>query len=131
MMSLNSVGFWLRDLLARRAAVTELNDTGSEVEHIAHDVGLTAAELRTITERGSQTLLLEDRMRALDLDRRDVERQGIDIMRDMERLCALCDDHRRCMRDLANHDQSGGWKGYCPNAQTLDALRNAKAADPK
>jgi len=123
MMSLNDVGSWFRDLLARRNALAELNDVGPEVEHIAHDVGLTASELRTIASRGAQALLLEDRMRLLGLDRQEVARKGIDVVRDMERLCAMCDERRQCIRDLAADDHSDRWKSYCRNAQTLEALQ--------
>ena len=38
---------------------------------------------------------------------------------DLQRVCAMCESHRRCARDLARDSAIPAWKDYCPNAATL------------
>jgi len=43
------------------------------------------------------------------------------VMRDMERVCSICAQKRRCERDLAA-GQNEAVKSYCRNASTIEAL---------
>jgi hypothetical protein len=96
----------------------------AEVERIAKDVGVSAAELRTLATFGPEAAdLLLRRMTALDLDRNEIVRIEPQTFQDLQRVCIMCDHHRRCERDFA-HDPAAGdaWREYCPNAATLIAL---------
>ncbi len=44
------------------------------------------------------------------------------VLRDMERVCALCHHKRECDRDLAAGTSAGHYEGYCLNAPTIGAL---------
>jgi hypothetical protein len=62
-------------------------------------------------------------MQLLEIDPLDVERRLSSVMRDMQVVCAGCQDARRCRQDLESGDARLALDAYCPNAVTLDALR--------
>jgi len=95
----------------------------SEVERIATDIGMSAAELRELARLGPQSAdLLMNRMAALDLDRKEVEHVQPGTFRDLQRICTMCESHRQCARDLAHDSGNPKWEDYCPNVATLKAL---------
>jgi hypothetical protein len=94
-----------------------------QVQRVAEDVGLTPHELRHLVSLGPDAAdLLLRRMAALDLDKHEIARVECRTFQDMQRVCAMCESHRRCKRDLADHADSSVWKNYCPNVATLMAL---------
>ena len=94
-----------------------------EVERMAQDVGTSTAELRQLASRGPKSAdLLQERMAALDLDRGEVARSEPATFQDLQRVCTMCDCHRRCARDLERDPLNAAWEHYCPNATTLKAL---------
>ena len=50
------------------------------------------------------------------------------VLRDMERVCALCPHKRRCNEDLAAGTSPEHYQEYCPNAPTIKRLQSMKAA---
>ena len=114
---------WCRDW-TRRGSASELKCFGEEeVERIAKDVGVSASELRTLARFGPEAAdLLLRRMAALDLDRNEVARTEPGTFQDLQRVCTMCESHRRCARDFARDSANPEWKDYCPNAATLIAL---------
>jgi hypothetical protein len=93
------------------------------VERMAHDIGISGSELRKLAGLGPDSAdLLLQRMAALDLDQNEVARSERATFQDLQRVCTMCDCHRRCARDLARDPGAPAWKDYCPNAQTLVAL---------
>src|SRR4051794_8256008 len=66
--------------------------------------------------------LLEKRLHALGLSSAELAQTAQAELRDMERLCTLCQSKRRCARDLANNPDDPAWHRYCPNEQTLTSL---------
>lgn len=84
---------------------------------------MSASELRTIASQGPHTAdLLLRRMAALDLDQTEVARTYGRVFQDLQRVCATCQHHRHCTRDLARDSAIPAWKDYCPNAPTLMVL---------
>ena len=116
--------WWRKRALARKRAA-ELDACGrEESERIAHDLGMSAAELRALASRGPDAAdLLLQRMAALRLDPKEFARTNGPLLRDLQRLCSLCDSHRRCAKDLARDPRDAVWEQYCPNAGTLGALQ--------
>ena len=95
----------------------------SEVERIAIDIGISAAELRGLASLGPKAAdLLLRRMAALDLDRKEVAQVEPQTFRDLQRICTICESHRQCARDLLRDSSNPAWEGYCPNVATLRAL---------
>jgi len=114
------VGWWRE----RGSVADELDEHGADFEHLAHDIGLSASDLRLISARGgNSSRQLPLRLSALGLDRKALSRAAPDVLRDLERVCSLCGQKPRCGRDLAVNPADPIWRDYCPNVPTLDALR--------
>ncbi|HML14343.1 MAG TPA: hypothetical protein VK456_13630 [Xanthobacteraceae bacterium] len=117
---------WLRTMRAARASLRELDGPGNDVERIARDLGLAPSELRDIAAKGPGGAdQLEMRLEGLHLDAAALRREEPLMMRDLERVCTTCGSKRRCVRDWLRFPDDAAWRGYCPNATTLDALENA------
>ncbi len=114
---------WYRDW-SKRSSALEFEYCGDEaLERMAHDAGMSIGELRNLTHKGPQSAdLMLCRMTALDLDADEVARTERATFQDMQRVCSMCDCHKRCARDLMRDSADPAWKDYCPNVQTLTAL---------
>jgi hypothetical protein len=110
-----------RDALVRRS---ELSGCGEdEVERIAQDIGVSAPELREIERRGPGSAdLLPKMMTALELDAGEVAAREPTVMRDLQRVCSMCEEQGRCAYELADGTAKYRYAKFCPNAETLDAL---------
>ena len=87
------------------------------------DAGVSAAEFRKLSRLDPESAdLLLRRMEALDLDPKEVGGTERRTLQDLQRVCAMCESHRRCARDLAHDAENPVWEDYCPNAETLKAL---------
>jgi hypothetical protein len=131
-----STGFaaWWRNLRAARASVGELEGCGKEVTQIARDLGLAPSELRNIAAKGPAAAdQLEMRLEGLHVDAATLRRDEPLVMRDLERVCTQCGSKRRCARDFVRFPDDSGWRAYCPNAATLDALddRTTRSTPPR
>jgi len=120
---------WWRDFRARRTRLDELQSCGTELGHIARDVGLSTFDLYTIAaKRPGAADQLKQRLEALDMDRTALPHTDPRVVRDLERVCTLCGEKRQCERDLARHPDDPIWQTYCPNAHTLHALGDTSTA---
>jgi hypothetical protein len=52
-------------------------------------------------------------------------------MRAMEWRCGACVDWRKCRNWIASADAPGSYRAFCPNAETLDALRCKGTPQPQ
>jgi len=95
-----------------------------EESRLARDLGIGVCEFHEIVRRGGDSAnLLPQRMAALHLDATELAgRDGL-LLRDLQRVCALCESKGRCMRDLARDPNDPAWEEYCPNEGTLNALK--------
>jgi hypothetical protein len=118
-----TISRWWRDW-TRRGSGLDLKCCGEdEVERMAKDIGVSASELRRLATLGPDSAdLLLRRMAALDLDRKEVSQTEPRTFQDLQRVCTMCNSHRRCKRDLARDSADRAWQDYCPNAATLMAL---------
>jgi len=119
-----AVSQWWREWIRRGSARFELKCCGEEeVERMAKDIGVSPSELRRLANLGPDSAdLLLRRMAALDLDRNEVSRTESRTFQDLQRVCTMCNHHRRCRGDLARDTDDPAWHDYCPNASTLMAL---------
>lgn len=122
-----SEGFFAQ-IFARWREQMELSQMPhAELGRMAHELGLSSDELRSLAAKGPHAAdLLYERMQALGVSRTDVDRLGWNLMRDLEKTCACCGDKGQCRADLAAHPDSPAWKEYCPNAMSLEAIRRTK-----
>ena len=119
-----AVSRWWREWTRRGSAGLELKCCGeAEVERMAKDVGVSPSELHRLANLGPDSAdLVLRRMAALDLDRNEVSRTEPRTFQDLQRVCTMCNHHRRCRGDLARDSADPAWQDYCPNAATLMAL---------
>src|SRR5262245_24400117 len=126
---LDRIAVWWRDLKFGRSALGELACCGSEVERIAHDVGVSGGELCILAGKWPASPdLLSRRMEEIKLDAADLARVEPQVMRDLQKTCSLCAGKRRCRRDLAAKPGDPAWQDYCPNTMTFAALLAERAA---
>jgi hypothetical protein len=112
---------WYRGLTRSQSTLAECGAEG--LERMAHDIGVSSAELYKLASRGPESAdLLCRRMEVLDLDQDELARVERATFQDLQRVCSMCDCKKRCARDLARDPADPVWKDYCPNAQTLTAL---------
>jgi len=120
---------WWRERRRSRELVGELDQDGVDAEQIARDVGISPADLRVIAARRPDAAdLLRPRLVALGISPEFLARGSPEVLRDLERVCSLCGSKRRCRHDLAEHPTDPGWRAYCPNVQTIDAIRQQAGA---
>ena len=121
---IDAVSKWWSGRGKGRSALSELTCCAEEeIERTAKKLGMSTAEIHKLVSRGPEASnLLLRRMAALDLDRNEVSRTEPRMFQDLQRVCALCESHRRCVRDLALDSTDPVWQDYCPNAATLKAL---------
>jgi hypothetical protein len=99
-----------------------------ELERIAGELGMSGHDLEDLAARGPAAVdQLYERMQILGITSADVERVGRGMMQELQRTCACCSDKGACDKDLARHPDDPAWKHYCPNAPTLEAIKNALA----
>jgi hypothetical protein len=125
---LDSASRWMRKTMAKHGGEAALSDS-AEVERIATDLNLSVAELRALCAKDEGTpKLLQQRLSQLDLDRNEIKREHPGVLRDLEKVCALCDSEARCSRDFERHAAPQAWTAYCSNSSTLEELQRETAA---
>jgi len=65
---------------------------------------------------------LPQMLKALGIDEEALARTQPLVLRDMERVCALCHHKGECIRDFAAGTAAEHYEEYCPNAPTIDVL---------
>jgi hypothetical protein len=94
-----------------------------DLERIAMDLRISPAELDELVRRGKHAAdELPQMLKALDIDEAVLSRAKPLLLRDMERVCALCKDKSRCHSDLAAGTATEHYQDYCLNAATIDRL---------
>jgi hypothetical protein len=130
---LNVVSEWWRNWRATRSNLTTLACCGAEeTGRIAHDVGVSASQLRALAGKWPDSAdLLKRRLVELGLDSADIRRAEPQVLQDLQRVCTMCTSGRVCAHDLASKPSDPAWREYCPNTMTLDALAAERARPAK
>jgi hypothetical protein len=99
----------------------------AEFSAIAHDLRLSPADFEMLAREGNgQTANLGRLLNALGIDDAAMIRAEPAVVRDMERVCAMCPATARCARDLRAGTSGLTYREYCPNSGTIDALEPAR-----
>jgi hypothetical protein len=115
---LNIIADWWK---SHRERPNLLNLSAADLETFAKDLSVSAGDLREL-DRSCAVLLLPKMLRALNLDASAIARVEPDVYRDLQRVCTLCDQKKRCASELAEGDAAASYEGFCPNALTLKAV---------
>ena len=115
--------WWRRRALVREN-LSDLDAFGSEeMARMAQDVGISASDLRALaTHCTGAADLLDRRLEALGVNTEELAHAAPSELRDMQRLCTMCESKGRCARDLAADPDDSVWRQYCPNHETLMEL---------
>ena len=106
----------------RRAELNRID--ASELNRIAGETGVSVSELGDLVEEGADAAaLLPRRLHVERMDMNEIAHASPATLRDMQRVCSHCGHHDRCERDLDGNPDDPAWQSYCPNAQTMRALK--------
>lgn len=72
--------------------------------------------------------LLSPMMRRFGLDPEELKSSQLGVVRDLERICTMCPNRRRCRQGVALGDEVETCRQYCPNSATLDAIATGTPA---
>ena len=113
-------GEWLK----HRRELREMREIdAANFGRIAGDLRMSSADLEALVRQGPHAAdELPKMLAALGIDQDDLTRTEPVVLRDMERVCALCGQKRRCDRDLAAGTSAAHYQEYCANAHTIDSL---------
>ena len=76
-------------------------------------------------DQSVDTDLLFRRMDALQVDRRELEKEDLLLFDELQSVCASCRSKEKCTRDLEHELDDARWDKwwvYCPNSAKLRAL---------
>ena len=112
------------DWLKHRRELNELRQlNSSEFDRIAGELSVSPAALSELVRQGPHAAdELPKMLQALGIDENALARTQPLVLRDMERVCALCHDKGQCNRDLADGTAAAQYEDYCLNASTIDML---------
>jgi len=96
-------------------------DSPAQVSEVVEAVGPSAAA-PDLPRHSYDASLLFRRMAALQVDRDEIASDDPLLFRELQALCTLCRSKERCVLDLAQERENEGWREYCLNATTLNAL---------
>ena len=113
-------GEWLN----HRRELSEIRQMDrSDFDRIAGELRVSRDDLERLVRRGPHAVdELPKMLAALGIDQADLARTEPLLLRDMERVCALCRHKRQCNRDLAAGTSAEHYEEYCLNASTIDGL---------
>ena len=105
------------------ARVRELVAAGPTAENVAQDLGISSNELRALAAKGADAANeLPCLLEALRIDVQTLAAKEPLVLRDLQRVCSLCDQKRECDRDIAAGTLATHYQSYCANADTVKAL---------
>lgn len=110
--------------LERFRALSELGQLDrEEVQRIAGDLRISPDDLDELVRNGPHAAdELPHMLKALGIDEAALARLEPLVLRDMARVCSLCQDKARCRDDLAAGTADKHYEEYCLNAPTIDNL---------
>ena len=113
-------GEWLK----HRRELREMREMdAANFGRIASELRMSSADLEALVRQGPHAAdELPNMLAALGVDQEDLARTEPLVLRDMERVCSLCNHKRQCDRDLAAGTAAGHYQEYCGNADTIDGL---------
>ncbi|WFU41263.1 hypothetical protein QA640_01620 [Bradyrhizobium sp. CB82] len=123
---IDSFAGWLK----HRRELNEMRQLDrSDFNRIASDLRVSPVDLEELVRHGHHAAdELPKMLEQLGISEEQLGRAQPLLLRDMERVCALCRNKPQCDRDLADGSAAENYHGYCPNASTLTSLDRADLA---
>lgn len=113
------------DWLRRRRELNEMRQLDRvEFDRIASDLRISPDDLDELVRHGAHGAdELPQLLKVLGIDESDLASAQPLLLRDMERVCALCAHKRQCDHDLATGEIAEHYKEYCLNAPTIEQIK--------
>jgi transcriptional regulator with XRE-family HTH domain len=117
---INSFADWIK----QRRELHEMRQMDrADFDRIAGDLRVTPDDLEELVRKGPHAAdELPKLLQALGINEASLARAQPLVLRDMERVCAMCNHKRECDRDLAAGTAAEHYEDYCNNAPTIDRL---------
>ncbi|WP_439395740.1 hypothetical protein ACRQ5Q_01730 [Bradyrhizobium sp. PMVTL-01] len=101
----------------------------ADFDRIAADLRIAPDDLEELVRNGKHAAdELPKMLEQLGISAEGLARAQPLLLRDMERVCSLCNHKGECDRDLAGGTAAENYHGYCGNAATLESLDRADLA---
>lgn len=112
------------DWLKHRREMKEMREMdAASFDRIAGELRMSSYDLEELVRHGPHSAdELPQMLTALGIDQDTLVRTEPLVLRDMERVCSLCNHKRQCDRDLAAGTAAAHYEEYCANALTIDSL---------
>ena len=116
-----------RDWLQHRRELSEIRQLNTtDFDRIASELRVSPGDLNELVRQGPHAAdELPKLLKVLGIDEAALARTQPLVLRDMERVCALCQHKGQCDRDLAAGTSAEHYEGYCLNASTIDVMGRA------
>ena len=123
---IESFAAWLK----HRRELSELRQLDrADFDRIASDLRIAPDDLEELVRHGRHAAdELPQMLDRLGIDSDRLQRAQPLLLRDMERVCSLCQQKARCNLDLVTGAVVENYPGYCANASTLESLDRADLA---
>jgi len=117
------------DWLKHRREINEMRQLeNADLERIAGDLRISAGDLEELVRQGPHAAdELPRLLKTLGIDESNLASAQPMLLRDMERVCALCGHKGQCDRDLVAGTSAEHYAEYCPNAPTIETLHETPA----
>ena len=118
---INALSNWLK----HRRELSEMRQMDrTNFEQIANDLRLSPDTLEDLVRKGPHAAdELPHLMRALNIDEADLARSNPLMLRDMQRVCAVCQRKGECDRDIIAGTSAEHYEDYCLNAPAIEEVR--------
>lgn len=112
------------DWLKHRRELSEIRQMNrADIEAIATDLRVSPDDLDRLIDAGPHGAdEMPQMLQALGIDAQKLAQAQPLMVRDMQRVCALCRDKAQCHGDIAAGKAAEHYKEYCPNAPSIDSL---------
>jgi hypothetical protein len=112
------------DWLRHRRELSEMRRLDrTEFDRIASDLRVSPSDLEELVRQGPHAAdELPKLLKALGIEESDLASVHPLVLRDMERICAICQQKGQCDRDLEAGTSAEHYQGYCPNAAAIEQL---------
>jgi uncharacterized protein YjiS (DUF1127 family) len=113
------------DWLKHRRELNEMRRLDrAEFDRIASDLRVSPDDLDELVRHGSHAAdELLQLLKVLGIDEGDLAGTQPLLLRDMERVCALCVQKHQCDHDLAAGTSAEHYKDYCLKAPTIEQIK--------
>ncbi|TQF29967.1 hypothetical protein [Bradyrhizobium sp. UNPA324] len=120
---IESFAGWLK----HRREINEMRQLDrADFDRIANDLRIAPDDLEELVRHGKHSAdELPKMLEQLGISAEGLGRAQPLLLRDLERVCSLCNHKAQCDRDLADGTAAENYHGYCANAATLESLDHA------